>query len=109
MRTRIVIYALDGEAYRRLFSCFSSAIQRSDRIARIKSKTQEPRQRPVFIAMHARMASDTARAAADRYRGKYRVSLDPSRETTSTIDEQVSQKRKNERVHYRLFFNATEE
>jgi hypothetical protein len=39
----------------------------------------------------------------------YRVSLDPSRETTSAIDEQVSQNRKNERVQYRLFFNVTEE
>jgi hypothetical protein len=29
MSTRIVIRALDGEAYRRLFSCFSSAISRS--------------------------------------------------------------------------------
>jgi hypothetical protein len=44
--------------------------QRSDRIARIKSKAQEPRQRSVFIAMRARMASDTARAAAEQYRGK---------------------------------------
>jgi hypothetical protein len=44
--------------------------QRSDRMARIQSKAQQPRQRSVFTAMRARMASDAVRTAADRYRGK---------------------------------------
>jgi hypothetical protein len=84
--------------------------QRSDWIARFKienSKSLDSARSPSprMLAWHP-----TSRARRQTgIEASYRVSLNPSRETASAIDEQVSQNRKNERVQYRLFFNATEE